>query len=323
MQQIETTSEDYQASVEGAVYRLDDASGYLRIGDEHQLDFLQRQTTNDVTQLAPGRSVTTVLANASGRITNVLTLLPESGSIGVIPLPGTAEALASYLKGRIFFMDRVTVTDQSGDLAQLVLDGPRAAEILAALGWTAPESKGMTTSFSLNGGEVRILAETGLVGLAYRLTLAPSSLGDLTEKLSQAAALEIDPSVYEIRRVEAGLPAAGHELSEDYTPLETGLADTVSDSKGCYTGQEVLARQVNYEKITKGMVGLRLSQPVDLGTALRVDGRSVGRVTSYAHSPRFGPISLAIIKLDYTEPGMLLDREDGGQATVAALPFAG
>jgi folate-binding protein YgfZ len=98
-------------------------------------------------------------------------------------------------------------------------------------------------------------------------------------------------------RVEAGLPAAGAELSEDYTPLEAGLAAAISSTKGCYTGQEVLARQITYDKVTQHLCGLRLTRRAQPGGRVWApDGSPVGRVTSAATSPRFGEIALAVVK---------------------------
>ena len=123
------------------------------------------------------------------------------------------------------------------------------------------------------------------------------------------------------RRVELGRPASGAELVEEYNPLEAGLAWACAENKGCYTGQEIIARQITYDKVTKTLVGLRLAGAVAQGSEVTVEGRPVGVVTSVAHSPSLNaPIALAIIKRPHNAPGT--DAQVGDQAaTVVALPF--
>ena len=97
------------------------------------------------------------------------------------------------------------------------------------------------------------------------------------------------------------------------------------EAKGCYTGQEVLARQINYDKITRQMVGLRLETPVQRGAAVQVEGRGAGEVTSAVVSPRFGAIALAVVKRPHFEPGtvvMVASGEETARGEVVSLPFA-
>jgi tRNA-modifying protein YgfZ len=132
--------------------------------------------------------------------------------------------------------------------------------------------------------------------------------------------VELSDAEYEILRLEAGLPAAGHELTEEYTPLETGLEQLVSTSKGCYTGQEVLARQVNYDKVTRHLAGLRLKAEVPAGSSVTSEGKPAGIITSIAISPRLGPIALAVLRRPYHEPGTAVSVGEI-KGTVEALPF--
>ena len=121
----------------------------------------------------------------------------------------------------------------------------------------------------------------------------------------------------QVLRVEAGLPGAGAELSGDFTPLESGLRSAVSENKGCYTGQEIIARQISYDKITQFLVGLHLDTSTALGTRLYSEGRPVGAITSVAISPRFGAIALGIVRRPHHETGTLLHaglESDGGIA---------
>jgi folate-binding Fe-S cluster repair protein YgfZ len=100
----------------------------------------------------------------------------------------------------------------------------------------------------------------------------------------------------------------------------------ISSVKGCYTGQEIIARQITYDKVTRRLVGLRLESPVDPMVAIQVDGRTVGAITSVAASPRWGLIALAVIKRPHHEPGTAVTVLYEGRsvsATTTVLPFAG
>ena len=126
-------------------------------------------------------------------------------------------------------------------------------------------------------------------------------------------------------RVEAGKSGAQHELTGEYTPLETGLESTISTTKGCYTGQEVIARQITYDKITQRLTGLRLQQPAQPGERVWAQDKPVGAVTSAALSPRFGAIALGVLRKPHFEPGSdLAVGSDAGSALPAlsvTLPF--
>ncbi|MFM8319525.1 MAG: YgfZ/GcvT domain-containing protein [Chloroflexota bacterium] len=312
----------YQAARQAAFYVLPNP-GCLQIEGDDRQAFLQRQTTNDVRRLAPGRSVTTVLTSPTARILDVLALLPQEQSILALTLPGLGAATARYLRSRIFFMDKVSLAERSQELAQLDLFGSQAAQALARLG-LAELQPGETADVSWSGQALRLLRWLPGVGLGLRLLAPADGLPAVREALLDGGLVEADEALYTVLRVEAGLPT-GAELSESYTPLETGLAALVSGSKGCYTGQEVLARQVTYDKVTQALAGLRLEAPVEPGARLWSEtGEPAGSLTSAAESPAFGWIGLGVVKRAQAAPGSLLriGSRDGAAARVSVLPFA-
>jgi folate-binding protein YgfZ len=147
--------------------------------------------------------------------------------------------------------------------------------------------------------------------------------------LLAAAAPALDEDQVEALRVEKGIPAWGSELSDQVTPLEAGLRAAISDNKGCYTGQEVIARQLNYDKVTRRMVGLLL--PVDApiagltGAAIAGGGRG-GFVGTVVWSPALGrPTALAFVPREAAKPGALVSIKHAGAEVVGEvtdLPFA-
>ena len=314
----------YDEVVSGAAYYVEQpTAGYLRLTGPDRVDFLQRQTTNDVRLLAEDRAVVTVLTSPTARILDVYTLIWEPDAIGIIPLPGRAQAAIEYLKSRIFFMDNVAVEDVSESVFQVVIGAKSMEEIAMEMGNAQPENAA-AGSASTGSLEVRWVVERGLSGQSYRLMVDHSARGILASLLDLAGAVGLPTQSYEVLRIEAGLPAVDHELTEDYTPFEVGLEETVSSTKGCYTGQEVLARQVTYDKVANQLVGLRLDRPVEAGAAIRSEGSRVGAVTSAAESPRFGPIALAVVRRGVIESSSRLTVEAASgevNAMIAALPF--
>lgn len=318
---------DYEFAHRGAVFYLPPEAGFLIIEGPDRLQFLQRQTTNDVYRLAPGRTVLTALLNASARILDVFRLIPlKEDSLGLVTLPGRAPGTARYLQSRVFFMDKVKLSDASADYIQIEVDGPDAQNTLKQLGMPITPGIDELCVGELAGLPVMLLGQPGFFHTGYRLLIPAGGREVLLSALTGAGALPLSADDYNILRVEAGLPASGSELTADHTPLETGLSGTVSGSKGCYTGQEVIARQITYDKVTQSLVGLHLGSPVEEHEQVWHAGRSVGTVTTPAISPVHGPIALAILKRPANIPGTNViiggdSKVNGIPATVVSLPF--
>jgi tRNA-modifying protein YgfZ len=319
----DTLSQEYRAALEDAVFYPQPDAGYLRIAGEDRENFIQRQTTNDVRLLQPQRALLSVLTSPTARVLDVFYLINDEDAVGAITLPGFAQKTAQFLKSRIFFMDRVTLEDLSLEIAQLDLFGPQAPSLLQRLGNQAPALNGVSEVI-IAGRRVRILAVEACFGPGYRLLAAAPDRELVEGALQQSGALQLSPTSFESLRVEAGQPQAGRELSEDYTPLETGLLGAVADGKGCYTGQEIIARQLTYDKVTQQLCGLRLPGSAAPGERIYVEGKPAGTLTSFTQSPRFGPIALAILKRPYFQPGTRVaigSVASEASATVVSLPF--
>jgi aminomethyltransferase len=154
----------------------------------------------------------------------------------------------------------------------------------------------------------------------------PDDRGRVEEALAAAAKGEMlvhgSFEALEILRVEAGLPALGSELDEEVLPPEARLERAISTSKGCYVGQEIVARLRARGQVNHLLVGLRLESPLlpDVGTKLSVDGRTTGELTSVVLSPSEGPIALGYVRREHAEVGTQIEIA-GQRARIAALPF--
>ncbi len=306
--------QSYHALVADAALLLRSEEGVVELTDPDRVDFVQRLTTNDVAGLQPGQAAVTVLTDPTARILFVFTVLQRGHALWLLPGPHQADPLARHLQGQIFFMDKVRVQDRSSEFVRMRLMGPRAQECLDRIGLPVPEAHG----HFLQEGEVLVVREERLEIPGFELVVPGAQAERIAQEVAQAGASPVEASVYEIRRVELGLGGYGHEFVPDYNPLEVGLAWACSEHKGCYTGQEVIARQITYDKITRRLVQLHSSKPLSEGADLVVQGRKVGRVTSSVHSlERGGPLALAVVRRPHHAQGTRLHVADGLEATVA------
>jgi tRNA-modifying protein YgfZ len=316
----------YEAALERAAFYIYRSPGYLRVHGEDRLDFLQRQTTNDLLSLQPGRAMETVLTSPTARVQDVFTVFMDEGdSLGVITLPGYALKTTNFLKKRIFFRDKVSVTDISHEYVQMEVGGPSASEMLLKLGIHFPPGEGSLAEGDFQGQRLVLFSKAGIFLQGCWILAHAAQDAPLTEALASAGAEQISDEAYEMLRIEAGVPAAGKEITEEYTPLELNMEPAISSEKGCYTGQEVIARQINYDKITRRLVGLHLDADVSLPARVYVDGKPAGEVTSVIQSPRYGILALAILKRPYFKPGTKAEIADEGRhvgGRVSQLPFS-
>ena len=314
--------DEYTALREGAAVLPRAGAGVLVLTDADRADFLQRMTTNNVAALRPGQACVTVLTSPTARIVQVFTVaLPagEPDALWLLPAPGETAALERHLRGQIFFMDKVRIANRSAELARLRVAGPQALRILAALGFDLMQA-GAGAVHEHEGLLAVVQHEYDLPGV--ELVVPAARLDAVAGVLQQAGAAPLTGGhAYHARRVELGRPAPGAELTGEYTPLEAGLAWACAENKGCYTGQEIIARQVTYDKVTRMLVGLRSAAPLAVGAQLTADGRDVGAITSAAWSPALeAHLALAVVKRPHTAAGTVL-LADGVAAAVQELPF--
>ncbi|MEO6909212.1 MAG: glycine cleavage T C-terminal barrel domain-containing protein, partial [Abditibacteriaceae bacterium] len=188
----------------------------------------------------------------------------------------------------------------------------------------APLNKNEIRRIKINDVPVDVLHTDRLPGGGFLLvTPSAETAQQIQEKLKLP---ECDNQTYNILRVEAGVPVAGLEITEAHNPWEANLDSMISLHKGCYNGQEIIARLNTYEKVKQHLKGLRLSEavPPNAETTLQSDGKNAGEITSIVNSPRCGNIALAYIKKSCEPAGtvlkVLFDSEEV-DAEVIDLPF--
>jgi tRNA-modifying protein YgfZ len=313
--------------ITGLVYHPQPLPGMIRIAGSDRLDFLQRLTSNDVKTLKGKKVVPTVLTSPVGRILDVLYLFDDeeqAEAVYSISLPGRTAATFAYLKSRIFFMDKVEVSNLSSEYAFYNLVGKNTENVLQKFGFTNLPEAGQMAETHFANSKLRLFRHDPHIGLGFQLIASQSSHEHVRNILKELGVVEMTLEEYEINRVEAGIPAVDREISEEHTPLEINLEDAISSSKGCYTGQEVIARQMNYDKVTRKLVGLYLDSKSAAGIQLRAGDKPAGKITSFVLSQRLGPIALAIVKRPFHQEGTQLTFQDNDAvrtARVTHLPF--
>ena len=319
-----TNQQQYQALREGAALQRRPNGGLLSLADADRVDFLQRMTTNDVKALKgtgdAGNSCVTVLTSPTAKIIQVFTVLARADDLLLLPALGATEALARYLRGQIFFMDKVKVSDLTPQFARLRLVGPQALTAVAATGL---DMQGAGEGEWRGRDDLLVVAQRQYDLPGFEIVVAQARQEEIATRLAAVGAVVLEgDDTYQARRIELGRPLPGAELAGEYSPLEAGLGWACAENKGCYTGQEIIARQITYDKVTRALVGIAGDAPLSPGATLTAGGREVGTVTSTAYSPLLGsPIALAIVKRPNDVPGTELQAE-GNSVRVTALPFA-
>ena len=308
----------YAAALGGCLVVEHDAPGILRLRGANTLDFLHRMSTNDMRGLAPGEMRGTVLTTAIGRTVDVVQVLHRPGDVLLLTTPGKAANVREWLSRYIFFNDDVQTEIMSDPFSFFGVYGPTSAAAVEELGGSTPAGPG---SFSEVGDS--LLWTTALPLQGFQLLagreMAPRARALWGRHLAGPSALQ----AYEAIRVERGHPAVGREIDEDAIPLEVGLWDLVSFSKGCYIGQEVIARMESRSRVARRLVGLRLDRLEESPQEVLLDRQPIGRLTSVALSPRFGPIGLALVRASAVEGGSgeFVLSPAGGAVGIQALPF--
>jgi tRNA-modifying protein YgfZ len=288
--------------------------GKLIVSGDEAVEYLQGQLTNDVEALAPGEGQYAALLDRKGHMQADMRVLRISAEeIGVDTEPEALDAAKRHLE--MYKIGReVTIADLTAERAILSLIGPRSVEIAGTA--VLPEYAGEAAD--IDGVGCLAVGAAGGIDLIVK---APEA-GRLRDALTRRGAVEVGAEAAEMLRIEAGTPRFGAEMGAETMPAEAGIVErAISFTKGCYIGQEPVARLHYKGRPNRHLRGLELSAPAAPGAGLRLGEKEVGRIGSACVSPARGPIALAIVRRE-AEPGAeLVVGEDGVTARVVDLPF--
>jgi len=281
--------------------------------------FLQGMLTCDVAKLRPGQAAHGLLLTIQGRVTADVRVLATDDAL-LLDVDVRVRAAMLEALEKLLVADDVEFAD-AGPIAPIGVEGSGAAALLAAGGIAAPADGHAETR--VGGVVVRALLASEVRGPGVVLFAPANGAAAVWDALVAAGAVPCGMQALEARRIEVGVPRVGVDMDGSTLALELPVEDLISTTKGCYLGQEVVARGTARGQVQRRLVGVRFEgvEPA-AGAALRHAGRDVGRVTSVARAHAADePIGLAFVRREHWAPGSELDA-DGGRARVAELPLA-
>ncbi len=306
--------------------------GLIQITGSHRQRFLQAMVSNDTEQLEPGQGCQATLLTNKGKLVADFVVYADTDAYWLDIEPGLAPVLIDALD---FFIiaDDVTLADVTGEWGLISLQGPDADELLMlACGQEIPPLPRLShTDCRIAGHDMRLIVRSHTGEEGYQLLAPTDALPDLWEALwehrhtCELRAVGLD--ALDVLRIEAGVPVFGQDMTADTIPVEANLTDAISYTKGCYVGQEVIARLDARGHVNRRLMGLTLEgeRLPELGDQIISPEREVGWVTSAAFSPTLQqPIAMGYIRREAFAPGTALTVQTSAgaiQAKVVELPF--
>lgn len=311
---------EYEAARAGAGLVDLAERGVLTVSGPLRQKFLHNLLSNDVHGRAAGQGCAAALMDVKGHVLALLRVLVEPDSVRLelnrSRLAEVEALLQHYRVAAPVRFARLPVT-------VLALLGASAEEVAARAGFAAPEAQAPEQHVTHTcEGQPVCVTRAGDLPAGLVLHVAPQQATTIWQRLVAAGARPVGRAALDALRIEHGLPWYDRDVQADNLLHETGLVSTChSSTKGCYVGQEVIARlEARGGNVNKALRGLRLHARCADGAPVRVDGHDVGRVTSAALSPRLGPLALAYVHRNHFAAETLVE-VDGLPARVQLLPF--
>lgn len=259
--------------------------GRLLISDTDSIRFLHNQSTNNFNVLKPGESCDTVFVTSTARTIDLVTAYVTEIGVLLLGSPSCRFSLLKWLDRYLFPMDQVKITDLTESTKTLTLIGPESHNLLAKFGLNLAEDLREGTHQLMTDqkgmiGEVRVAKGSGLARPGYTLICDKNVAPSLWENLVKEGAIPLGERVWEQLRITQGRPAPDRELTEDYNPLEARLLHTISYEKGCYIGQETIARLNTYKGVKQYLWGIKLGGEVHPEADIIFEDKKVGKLTS-------------------------------------------
>ena len=311
--------EEYDALTKGIGLVDRSHLGRLKVTGTDALDLLDRLSTNKLQDMLVGEIEGTVLTTNKGRIIDLLFVVRQDDHLLVVTGPETRQRVAEWIDFYTFIED-VEVQDITESTAMLSVAGRKVTDTFSQLS-ELPLSD--AAHITICGKEALALHTemAGIVGYDFIVPIAEAAA--LREALVDAGAVPVGSHAAELARIGYGSAEYGGELHEDFNPLEAGLKDYISFNKGCYIGQEVVARLNTYDKVQKHLMCLSFESgsEMDLPSPLMHEGRQVGTLTSAVESldgERFH--GLGYVRKAHAQEGKRLHTESGVEVVVEGFP---
>jgi folate-binding protein YgfZ len=315
MSSIAPASSDYRTATEACGLLDRSERGKLALTGADAKSFLQGQVTNDVEALSPGEGCYAAFLTPKGKMLGDLRILDAGDEILLDTERVALQELFNMIR-RFSIGFEAELHKRTLERGLLSLLGPESKAIAGGSGLREPENS--HAAVTVGGIEARAIR----TDLGVDLLCDAADVDGLRAALADAGVVPVSEAVAECLRVERGRPRYGVDLDDTVIPQEAGLNErAVSFTKGCYVGQETVARLHYRGKPNRHLRGVRLSDAASPGDELTFDGRTVGRLGSVAVSPRFGPIGLALVRRE-AHVGSTVTVGDDARGEVVELPFS-
>lgn len=293
---------EYDAALNSAVLLDRSHEGRILLTDEGRFELVNRMSTNKVVDMQLHEGRPTIFTNANARILHRVITYNRPEGLLVITEPGQGDMIASYLQRNIFYGDKVRLMNLQNATHHFALHGTLADQIMAQI---KPELADLPELYSQeviwHGIEFTVARRKPIAGKHWMILCQQKDAVNLHQQLLNIGTeYNLKPAgslTFNTLRIRSGHPA-GRELSQDYIPLEVGLWDEISFDKGCYTGQEIIARMESRQKLAKTIVKLQLSDFVEAPASIYHADKSIGTLTSSVKAPDGSIFAIAIIKTD-------------------------
>lgn len=323
-------SEEYTAARDSAAIADLSYRGKLRLSGKEHLRFLQGMLSNDVVKLEPGKGVYATLLTVKGRVVSDMRVYKSEDSVYLDLEPGMNVAVAELLK-KYRLSYKAEIEDITDSMGIISLTGPGSPAIISRRFSVNPdeadEFDNIRTPFA--DGSVTIVRHDRTGRDGFDVIVDNALLKPLWEVLTSGDNLKpVGRNALETLRIEAGIPRYGIDIDDTIIPIEAGLWSALNFEKGCYVGQEVVARIKWRGHVNRHLMGLIIDNDKlpSRDDEVFSGEKKIGRVTSSVYSPLLEkPVALAYIRREFIEPGtpvsVILSSSDPVGATVSALPF--
>lgn len=286
--------------------------GLIRATGADRVRFLNGMLTADVARLETGMAAPALQLDRKGHVLADLWVLAEADALWLDTAAGTESELTAVLEKHVI-ADDVTFASHSVGVTELALEGPGARAAARAAG--APElAEGRFARADFAGESVIWLAEGQVTPEGLRAIAPRAVAGELKHALALPA---LDERAAEVLRIAAGIPALGRDVTARNFPQEARLERAISFKKGCYVGQEIVARIASRGAVNRVLVLLRTESLVPPGASVAVDGVASGQVTSSAESLETGALALAYLKVEHARAGQRVSVDATGGEVAA------
>lgn len=301
--------------------------GLIEVSGAEAVQFLNGLITNDAKKLEDNCWMRAAFPNAQGRLLAMVRVLQRGNKfLFDVDAANYASILQNLM--RFTFAGDFKVADLSSELSLISIQGARAAAILAESKVQTPKSKSEIAQTELNGNQIVVIESTHLSPHGFDLFVPQNLAAKLIAGFETFGAVKVGDDARETLRVEMGTQIYGVDVDDTTVVLETGLDDAVSFQKGCYIGQEIIARIHFRGHVAKKLTGLIAEETTKIaaGDQLKsVLGKAAGRITSTVYSPKLNKqIALALVRYEFLQPETDLSVTNGENqilAKVVELPF--